>query len=151
MKRSAAVLASTLLALFIAPGAFAQKATPATPKAAEPAAPARWVVPLKGKATVEFIGTQPKKIGDELVTELKVKNVSSGPIALLRVDEYWYNKANQTVSAGSTRDTKPLMPNEIVELTIKCPYSKDINTNQFMFSHANGTVDPKSVKKFSGK
>lgn len=151
MKRFAAVLASTLLALSIAPGAFAQKPTPATPKASEPAAPAKWVVPVKGKATVEFIGTQPKKVGDELVTEMKVKNVSSGPIALLRVDEYWYNKQRETVSAGTVRYGKPFMPNEVIDLTIRCPYNKDIQTNQFMFSHANGTIDPKPVKKFSGK
>ena len=152
MKRSVAVIASiSLLTLFIAPAAFAQKATPATPQANAPAAPAKWVVPIKGKATVEFMGTTPKKEGNELVTVLKVKNTSAGPIGLLRVDEYWYDKGNQTVSAGTARDTKPLMPGEIVELTIHCPYSKDINTNQFMFSHANGTVVPKLVKKFSDK
>lgn len=151
MKRSAAVFASAALAFFIAPAAFAQKATPATPKANAPAAPAKWVVPIKGKASVEVMGTQPKKEGNELITVLKVKNTSPGPIALLRVDEYWYDKSNQTVSAGSARDTKPLMPGEIVELTIRCPYSKDINTNQFMFSHANGQIAPKMVKKFSEK
>lgn len=151
MRRSAVFASAALLSLFLAPAAFAQKPTPATPKANEPAAPAKWVVPIKGKANVEFINTQPKKEGDELVTVLKVKNTSSGPIALLRVDEYWYDKGNQTVSAGSARDTKPLMPGEVIELTIRCPYSKDINTNQFMFSHANGTVVPKPVKKFSDK
>lgn len=152
MRRSAAVFASTaLFALFIAPAAFAQKASPATPKANAPAALAKWVVPIKGKASVEFMGTTPKKEGNELVTVLKVKNTSPGPIALLRVDEYWYDKSNQTVSAGTARDGKPLMPGEIVELTIRCPYSKDINTNQFMFSHANGTVSPKLVKKFADK
>lgn len=150
MKRSLAVLASALFALAIAPAAFAQKATPATPKASEPPLPAKWVVPIKGKAAVEFIPTQ-KREGKDIVTTVKVKNMSSGPIALLRVDEYWYNAKRETVSGGSARDTKPLMPNEVIELTIHCPNAQDVATNNFMFSHANGTIDPKLVKKFSTK
>lgn len=151
MKGPLVVIASAaLLSLCLAPAAFAQKPTPATPKAAEPPMPAKWVVPIKGKASVEFIVTQKREAGD-LVSTLKVKNTSTGPIALLRIDEYWYNKKRETVSSGTVRDTKPLMPNEIVDLTIRCPDSKDIDTNQLMFSHANGQIEPKPVKKFSEK
>lgn len=152
MRRFATVFASAaFFSLLIAPGAFAQKATPATPKANAPAAPARWVVPIKGKAAIELIEGQSKKVGSNVVTPLKIKNTSGGAIALLRVDEYWYDKGRQTVSAGSNSYRQPFMPNQVIDLDVTCPYNADGYQHQFMFSHANGTISPKVVKKFSDK
>ncbi|HEY3884354.1 MAG TPA: hypothetical protein VGL62_04050 [Vicinamibacterales bacterium] len=143
--------AAALFAAISVPPALAQQPTPATQKASTPPLPAKWVVPIKGKASVEIVPAQAKKVGDELVTTLKVKNTSTGPIALLKVDEYWYNKKREEVSAGTSSFRQPFMPNQVIDLTIKCPYKTDIDTNQFMFSHANGTIEPKMVKKFSEK
>ncbi|MGH9410180.1 MAG: hypothetical protein ACRD1V_12080 [Vicinamibacterales bacterium] len=142
--------AAALFAAISIPPAFAQQPTPATQKASPPPLPAKWIVPIKGKASIEIIPTQ-KRVGKELVTTMKVKNTSSGPIALLKVDEYWYNKKRETVSEGTARYRQPFMPNQIIDLTITCPNAPDIDTNQFMFSHANGTIEPKVVKKFSEK
>jgi len=127
----------------------ATSAAPTTGQQA-PAAPAKFIKPLKGMADIQFMEVSAKKVGTDIVTVLKVKNMSNAPISLLKVDEYWYNKA--TPPAVTTGDTqayrKPFMPGEIIEVTLKAPYKSDISVSQYMFSHAGGQVNPKRVKKF---
>ena len=160
MIRSAVATASALVfvcSLAAAPGAFAQAsktpaATPATGKPAAPPAPAKWIPPIKGTANIEVVAGQARKVGDEIVSVLKVKNISTGSIALLKLDEYWYNKKREIVSAGTISVKKPINPGEVVEITAKAPYKTDIDPAlppQYMFSHANGQIKAKGVKKFS--
>jgi hypothetical protein len=149
MNRRVAVpaLAFAFFALAVGP-AFGQ-AKPAAATTSTPAAPAKWLPPVKGMATIEVIPGKPVKKGNELVTVLKVKNTSKGPIALLGVDEYWYNKKRETVSGDTQKVRKLIQPGEIVEVTLSSPWKADIDTNQYMFSHANGKIDAKRVTKFS--
>jgi hypothetical protein len=149
MNRRVAVpaLAFTLSALVAGP-VFGQ-AKPAAPTSSAPAAPAKWIPPVKGLATIEVMPGKSLRKGNDLVTVLKVKNTSKGPIALLGVDEYWYNKKRETVSGDSQKVRKLIQPGEIVEVTMTSPWKADIDTNQYMFSHANGKIDAKRVTKFS--
>jgi hypothetical protein len=163
MKRFA--FASSVLALlaFGAVSLFAQakpaqapasKAAGPAPTAAAPqqaaAAPAKFIKPLKGTADIQFMEASAKKVGSDIVTVLKIKNMSTAPIALLKVDEYWYNKAREVVTGDSQPYRKPFMPGEVIELTLKAPYKAgmDISVSQYMFSHSGGQVNPKRVKKF---
>jgi len=82
------------------------------------------------------------------VTVLKIRNKSSAAISLLKVDEYWYDKKMQVVSGDSQAYRKPFNPGEIIEITMKSPVKPDLYKNQFAFSHANGDVKAKGVKKF---
>src|SRR6187401_2402802 len=114
MKRFA-VTPVLFCVLAFAPGASAQavKAAPATPQAAAPApavAKARMSNPVKGTAYLEVIQGQSKKVGDAIVTVTKVKNVSNGPIAGLRVDEFWYNAKLAQVSGDQQRVRAPIAP-----------------------------------------
>ena len=125
----------------------ATKATTPTTQQA-PAAPAKFIKPFKGTADIQFMEVSAKKTGGDIVTVLKIKNMSNAPISLLKVDEYWYNKSQQVVTGDTQPYRKPFMPGEIIELTLKAPYKADITVSQYMFSHANGQVNPKRVKKF---
>jgi hypothetical protein len=127
----------------------AAKATPTTTQQA-PAAPAKFIKPLKGTADIQFIQMKSNKVGADIVTVLKIKNLSTAPVALLKVDEYWYNKANPpVVITGDTQAyRKPFMPGEIIELTMKSPYKPDVGASQYQFSHAGGQVKLKRVTKF---
>jgi hypothetical protein len=125
----------------------AASATPATTQQA-PAAPAKFIKPLKGMADIQFMEVSAKHVGTDIVTVLKIKNMSNAPISLLKVDEYWYNKSQQVVTGDTQPYRKPFMPGEIIELTLKAPYKSDITVSQYMFSHAGGQVTPKRVKKF---
>jgi hypothetical protein len=136
-----AVALSSSLAL-----AQATKAAPTTP--AKPVPTGGWVKPHKGSATIEVVRGVSKKVGKEMVTVLKVRNTTAGAVALLKVDEYWYDKNNQGVSGDSRAVKKPIVPGEIVEITCKSPWTATMVQSQYMFSHANGEVKATSVKQF---
>lgn len=126
-----------------------QATTPTSQQA--PAAPAKFVKPLKGTADIQFMQVgQSKKVGNDIVTVLKIKNLSNSPVSLLKVDEYWYDKGNppKVITGDTEAYRKPFMPGEIIELTMKSPYKADINASQYQFSHAGGDVKLKRVKKF---
>jgi hypothetical protein len=134
----------------IASTAFAQ-AQPAAPAVQPPPARAKWVAPVKGIASIEVILGTPKKVGSDIVTSIKVRNMSGGAIALLRVDEYWFDKSNppKVISGDTQRWPKPFHPGEVIEITTKSPYKPNLGANTYSFTHANGKVDAKKVKKFS--
>jgi hypothetical protein len=127
----------------------AAKATPTTTQQA-PAAPAKFIKPLKGTADIQFIQMPSKKVGSDIVTVLKIKNLSTAPVALLKVDEYWYNKANPpaVITGDSEAWRKPFMPGEVIELTMKSPWKAEVGASQYQFSHAGGQVKLKRVTKF---
>ena len=76
--------------------------------------------------------------------------MSPGPLVVFKVEEYWYNKKGDTVSGSpSFRVMKPFMPNEVVEVTLRSPYSAEMDRRMTMFGHTNGKVKPKQVPKFS--
>jgi hypothetical protein len=128
---------------------FAQT-KPASPPPAQSAAPARakWVAPIKGLAEVEIIKSDSKRIGKDIVTDFKVKNVSSGAIALFRIDEYWYDAARKLVTGDTQRYGKPILPGEVIEIKTASPAKPGAAVSQWSFSHANGKIKPKIVKKF---
>jgi hypothetical protein len=157
MKHAAFAPAAALLcSICVASTAFAQAKpaqAPATKAAAStaapaPAVPARFVKPIKGVATIEVIKGDPKKIGSDIVTVLKIKNTSNGAISLLKVDEYWYNKKQVVVTGDTQSHRKPFNPGEVIEITLRSPAKPDLYQPQWAFSHANGNIQTKSVKKF---
>ena len=152
MSRSAFAPAAALLVCTLSASiAFGQaKSQPPPPPPATPPGPAKFVRPIKGTATVDFVKPTSKRVGGDIVTVMKIKNTSAGSIALLKVDEYWYNKKREVVTGDSQPYRKPFNPGEIIEITLKSPYKPgmDLYVSQWMFSHANGEVKPKEVKKF---
>ena len=106
------------------------------------------VKPVKGIAVINVLKPVVKLQGTEVVTTIKVKNLSYGSIAGLKLDEYWYDKAGNIVTGDSKRVMKPIMPNEIVTIELRTPKDPKMNRNTFQFSHANGKVQVDTVPKF---
>ena len=132
--------------------AVAQAKGPAPAAAPAPAAKAGFITPLKGEGTVQVLPGvskfDPKT--KEVVTTYKIKNTSSAPIALLKLDEYWYEKGGKMVSTDTQRYRQPFQPGSIIELTTHAPatgnpagWNKNVT-----FSHANGKITAKKVDKF---
>jgi len=140
------LVAATVFAQGKAAQAPATKAAPTA--AAAPAMPAKFVKTLKGTADIQFIQMPSKKVGGDIVTVLKIKNLSPLAVSLLKVDEYWYDKSRQVVTGDSQPYRKPFMPGEIIEITMKSPYKPDLTQSQYQFSHAGGQVKLKKVTKF---
>ena len=135
----ALLLVSTAAAFAKAPAAEAQQPPPLT----------KFVTPLKGQVQVELLEPQSKSEGNMIVTKIKVKNVSKGPIAGFKVDEYWYNKKGDAVSGSPTfRVQKPFMPGDVVEVVLRSPRTSDMERSTRVFAHANGTVKPAKVAAF---
>ena len=107
---------------------------------------------MKGIATIDVIEGPTKPVGNDVVTVLKVKNTSPLAISLFKVDEYWYNKKTppQVVTGDTYKNTKPFMPGEVLEITLKAPKKpgEQLYMSQYQFSHAGGDVKPNRVKKF---
>ena len=148
MNRRSVFLATACLVSLLAPvPAHAQAKPAANPPASAPAAPAKWVPPVKGEATVDFWNAKPSIVKGEIVTVMKVKNTSKGSIALLSVEELWYNTKREVATNGSYRNRALLNPGDMIEFKIVSPNKPNLYTNQFVFKHANGNVKPNRVPK----
>jgi hypothetical protein len=125
--------------------------TALTPVQALSQAKPAWVPPLKGIATVEFTQEKPARVkvkgASEIHTKIKLRNTSKGSIALLSVEEIWYNTKREIATNGTYRYRALLNPGEIIEFTIASPEKPDLYQNVLMFKHANGTVEAKRVPK----
>jgi hypothetical protein len=114
-------------------------------------AQSKYVPPVRGDVEVGVLPTVTKV--DEktkmVVTTIKVKNLSTtGSIAGLKVEAYWYDKANNPVTGGKARVAKPLLPGEVATMTIEMPKDPKMYRDQYLFSHANGKVKAKQLKSF---
>jgi hypothetical protein len=142
--------------LLVATPVLAQKKTtppPAQPAAAAPQAqanaPAKFVPVLRGVAEIQVLPTVTKVKGNEVVTTITVKNISQQAIAGLKVEEFWWDKAGAPAAGGDTkRVAKPLNPGETYTFTLQDVKDQNMFRNTYQFSHANGTVKTKQVKKF---
>jgi hypothetical protein len=125
--------------------AFAQ-AQPAAPVAPVAPVKAKFAAPLKGAGTIDVLKSNSNVVGKEIVTKFKIKNTSNAPLALVKVDEYWYDKAGKLVSSDTQRHRQPLPPGEIVELETRSPAMPGAERANWTFSHVNGTLKATSVK-----
>jgi hypothetical protein len=162
MKRLAFTVAALFCCLSLSTAAFAQAAKTSAKADAKPAvAPApppspelvkaRMKPPLKGTAAIEIIPGPPKVANGEVASVIKVKNVDTAPIVGLKIDQYFY-AAQKEVSACTARVRNPIAAGEIVDVPISCPNPKErVTGSNLMFTHNNGKVSPKQVKKFTEK
>ena len=132
-----------------APKPAAPAAAAATTPPPAPAAPAKWAEPVKGTAVLQILKPDVKASAKEVVTILKVKNMSYGPIAGLRVDEYWYDKKGGVIAGDSKRMKQLVQSGEVVTFELHTPRDPKMQSNTYQFSHANGKVKVDSVKKFN--
>ncbi|MGE0448007.1 MAG: hypothetical protein AB7Q29_00305 [Vicinamibacterales bacterium] len=146
MNRARVALAATFVsATMLAGGAFAgQSQGPLKPVLTGK----KIVPPLRGEATIEFTQPVTKPLpGKSLVqTVIKVRNASDEPIARLMVAETWYDGSGAIVAGGRGVINGMLQPGEIQTITIETPYSARMKSNNWNFTHANGTVKPAKVK-----
>jgi len=164
MNRCLSASAIVLVSCLSASPAFAQakaapppaaKATTAGPTTPAPAAPAKWVAPVKGTATIEVVRGPAKVVGKEVVSTFKLKNTSTGSINLLRADQDWYDrgdgKQRALVTSGTGMYRKPFLPGEVIDFEVRAPLngSAKPDIDRVIFSHANGKIDAKPVKSFA--
>jgi hypothetical protein len=153
MNRQKLVLLTVAGALAVATGsAAAQAGKPAAaPAQGAPADRPRLVAPVRGVAQIGYTKPVVKrgKVGgkDFVITTMQIKNMAAGPIAGLKVDDFWYDKGGNPLPSDSYRHPRPLQPNEVITVTLETPADPRMNRNQWQFSHANGEIKPVLVAK----
>jgi hypothetical protein len=116
--------------------------------AVPPAGSAQSMRPIRGVAEVQLTKPVTRRVGNEIVTTMRVRNTSTtGSIAGLKIDEFWYDKAGTPVTGDTFRHRKPLQPGEIVEVTLRTPVNPQMDRNQYQFVHANGEIKTTVVPK----
>jgi hypothetical protein len=124
--------------------AQAPKPAAAAPAAQAPAAKPRLAAPVRGVAQLGYTKPVVKRgtIGGKpfVITTIQVKNMATGAIAGLKVDEFWYDKAGNPVTGDNYRHPRPLQPGEVITITLETPSNPAMNRNQYNFSHANGEI-----------
>jgi hypothetical protein len=145
------ILVGTIGALLLASAgaAFAQSAAAKAQPAAAAAAAPKFVTPMKGEGQVQILNPQSGREKNMVVTRIKVKNVSKGPLVGFKADEYWYSAKGETVSGSPTfRHLKPFMPNEIIEVVLRSPWNAEMARSLRQFAHQNGSVKATLVPRF---
>lgn len=102
--------------------------------------------PYKGEALIEFTQPVTKRVGDNVVTTIKVRNQAAGPVARLQVTETWYGADNSTVTSGKGTINGMIQPGEIQTIEIRTQYNAKMRSNNWNFAHANGSVKVAKVK-----
>jgi hypothetical protein len=106
------------------------------------------ISPVRGEAELGYLKPVSKREGNMIVTTIKVKNLASAPIAGLKVDEFWYDKAGEPVTGAQPfRYRKVLMPGEVIDVILKVPTNPKMDRNSYKFEHANGTIKTKLLPK----
>jgi len=140
MQRSLALAAA--LGFLFAPVALAQ-----TPAPAAPPAQRKLISPFRGDATVEFTKPVTKRAGANIVTTIVVKNTSPGPLAGFILEESWSDGSGNLAGGDTYRHPRPLMKDEVINITLTTPFNARMKSNSYNFKHANGNVKPKAVPK----
>jgi hypothetical protein len=108
----------------------------------------KFTPPVRGEALVEMVQpvtkAQPGK--NMVMTSIKIRNASAAPIARLQVTETWYDKGGTVVASSRGVINGLLQPQEVQTITIETPYSAKLSSNNWNFTHANGTVKIAKVK-----
>lgn len=153
MNRQKIVLLTVAAAFLAAGSAEAQAPKPATAGAAAqaPAERPKLVAPIRGVAQIGYTKPLVKrgKVGgkDFVITTMQIKNMATGPIAGLKVDDFWYDRGGNPLPSDSYRHPRPLQPGEVITVTLETPADTRMNRNQWQFSHANGEIKPVLVAK----
>ena len=107
--------------------------------------------PIRGEAEIGYLKpvTSVDQKAGLVKTTIKVKNLSTtGSIAGLKVEEFWYDKDGNPVTGSKFRLKKPLQPGEVVEVLLETPKDPKMNRNSYTFTHANGKIRTKAMKEF---
>jgi hypothetical protein len=142
MNRHTHAMLAVASAFLVVVSTAAQQPAPAAGQA--PTAKPRLVAPVRGIAQLGYTKpvVKPGKIDgrDFVITTIAVKNMANGSIAGLKVDEFWYDKAGDPVTGDTFRHPKPLLPGEVITITLRTPRNPKMDRNQYNFSHANGDI-----------
>ncbi|MBI3265092.1 MAG: hypothetical protein HYZ58_18350 [Acidobacteria bacterium] len=130
------VLAGLLVALAGAVG----------PAFGQDAAKTKYIAPIKGEARIGYTKPQVKVVKDAVITVIKVKNMTTGRIAGFKVEEFWWDKQRNPVTGARYIHPRPIDPGEVITVTLNTPKNPAMDSNNYTFTHAQGTIKATAMK-----
>ena len=146
MIRARFVFVATLVGAVLAAGSVSAQA-PAAPDFQPILAGKNFKPPVRGAAEVEFTKPVTKREKDTVIDKVEVKNMSAQPIARLTVEAIYYDKAGTVIANGRGYINGLLPAGKVDTVTVETPFNAKMNSSNYKFTHANGTVNPKRVDK----
>jgi hypothetical protein len=146
MIRARFVFAATLVGASLAAGSASAQA-PVAPDFKPILAGKDFKPPVRGAADVEFTKPVTKRDGDTVIDTITVKNVASQPIARLTVEAIYYDKAGTVIANGKGYINGLLPAGKVETVKVETPFNPKMNSSNYKFTHANGSVTPKRVDK----
>jgi hypothetical protein len=95
---------------------------------------------VNGMAELGILQPVTKVEGKEVVTTIKVKNLSRGTIVGLKLEEYWYDKDGNPIPGDTKKLTQPLAPGAMSTIVLRTPVNPKMDRNNYVFTHDNGKV-----------
>lgn len=99
------------------------------------------VATIRGPGQVGYLQPVSRRQRNEMVTTFRIQNNSTGALAAFKVDEFWYDRAGDTVTGGSFRMQKPFLQGEIIEVELRIPRDQRMSRSNYEFSHKNGVIE----------
>jgi hypothetical protein len=144
MNRARVAFSATLIATMLSAGtALGQTA----PEMRQVLAGKKFTPPVKGEALIDFTAPVTKREGPNVVTKITVRNASLAPVPRLTIAETWFDKGGAIVAGSKGMVNGLMQPGEIQTITITTPWKAAMSSNNYNFSHANGTVKPNKLAK----
>jgi hypothetical protein len=126
----------------------AEEVQPAADAPAATEAP-KFIAPIRGEAQLGYTTPDTNVVDKEVITTIRVKNLATtGAIAGLKIDEFWWDSSDNAVGGATARVRKPLGPGEVADIELRTAYIEDqagsskMSRNSYNFSHANGEINP---------
>jgi hypothetical protein len=101
----------------------------------------RLVAVLRGPGQIGYLPPRSARQGSEIVTTFTIKNVSTGPLAGFKVNEFWYDDNGDTLTGGQYRMKRPLFANEVLQVTLRVPRNARATRSNYEFSHQGGVIE----------
>ena len=101
------------------------------------------VATIRGPGQVGYLvpTSRRDRRANEMVTTFRVQNTSTNALAGFKVDEFWYDRAGDTVAGGAFRMQQPFLSGQIIEVEIRIPRNARMSRSNYEFSHKNGVIE----------
>ena len=104
-------------------------------------ADSRLVAVLRGPGQIGYLVPRSRRLSGEIVTTFRIQNVSTSPLAGFKVNEFWYDDNGDTLTGGTYRMKRPLLEDEIIEVTLRVPRNSRATRSNYEFSHQGGVIE----------
>ena len=101
----------------------------------------RLVAAVRGPGQIGYLVPRSSRASGEIVTTFQVQNTSALALAGFTVNEFWYDEAGDTLTGGTFRMRRPLLQDEVVEITLRVPRNSRAVRSNYEFSHQNGVIE----------